>query len=90
MADEIKSHRELHGKDPEPGYEWDAGITPPGDGSPGRWTVKRTLENWVVVFHSFLSAGAEYAIQTFPPTEAGERAAKGMALKLVDIARGRT
>lgn len=86
---EIKTHRELHGKDPEIGYEWDAGNTPPGDKSPGRWTVKRTAENWMVLFRSFLSAEAEYVIQTFPPTESGERAAKGMALKLVGIAWGR-
>ena len=54
---EIKTHRELHGKDPEIGYEWDAGNTPPGDKSPGRWTVKRTTENWMVLFRSFLSGG---------------------------------
>ena len=70
LANEIKTHRELYGKDPEVGYEWDAGNTPPGDKSPGRWTVKGPTENTgLVLFHSFLTAGAEYTIQTFPPTE---------------------
>jgi hypothetical protein len=89
LANEIKTHRELYGKDPEVGYEWDAGNTPPGDKSPGRWTVRFDKEHWTVLFHSFLDAGAEYTIQTFPPIENGERAAKGMARKLADIAWGR-
>lgn len=33
--------------------------------------------------------GPEYPIYEFPPTDGGEVAAKTMALKLVDIARGR-
>jgi hypothetical protein len=83
----IKTHRELHGLDPEVGYEWDAGNTPPGDSAPGRWTVRREDGQWVVLFHSF--KGPEYVITTFAPTEDGERAAKTMALKSVEIAWGR-
>jgi hypothetical protein len=84
---EAKTAEELGQGEPQVGYEWDAGLTPPGDSAPGRWTVKRDTDHWVVLFHSF--KGAEYVIQTFSPTEDGERAAKGMALKLVDIAWGR-
>jgi broad specificity phosphatase PhoE len=40
------------------------------------------------LFHS--DKGTTYIIHTFPLTEEGERAAKTMALKLADIAWGRT
>jgi hypothetical protein len=82
-----KTAKELGQGELEVGYEWDAGLTPPGDSAPGRWTVKRDTDKWVVLFHSF--NGPEYIIHTFPPTEDGERAAKGMALLIVDIAWGR-
>jgi hypothetical protein len=84
---EIKTNQELHGKEPQVGYEWDAGLTPPSDPAPGRWTVRREQDKWVVLFHSF--NGPEYRIHAFPPTEDGERAAKRMALTLVDIAWGK-
>ena len=100
---EVKTHQELHGQEAPVGYEADMGLTPPGDKAPGRWTVRRDAEHWVVLFHSFLDApqmgfdrngfspgpGPDYIIATFLPTEEGERAAKTMALKLVDIAWGR-
>lgn len=84
---EVKTAQELGQGEPQVGYEADMGLTPPGDSVPGRWTVKRDPDHWVVLFHSF--SGPEYIIHTFSPTEDGERAAKGMALKLVDIAWGR-
>ncbi len=84
---EVKTHRELHGKEPVAGYEADMGLTPPGDKSPGRWTVRRDPNGWIILFHSF--NGPEYVVQTFSPTDEGERAAKAMALRLVDIAWGR-
>jgi hypothetical protein len=84
---EVKTAKELGHSTPRVGYEWDAGLTPPGDPAPGRWTVKREEEDWVVLFHSF--KGPEYRICIFDPTEEGERAAKKMALTLVDIAWGR-
>jgi len=91
--EEVKTSVELGFGEPEVGYEWDAGNTPPGDKSLGRWTVKRTPDNWIVIFHSFQDgsqgAGPDYIIATFSPTEDGERAAKKMALKLVDTAWGR-
>lgn len=85
--EEVKTARELGFEEPEVGYEWDAGGTPPGDSVPGRWLVRRTAERWVVLFQT--SNGAEYIIHTFPPDEEGERQAKTMALKLVDFAWGR-
>ena len=85
--EQVKTSREFGFGEPQTGYEWDAGNTPPGDNSAGRWTVKRSEDGWVVLFHSF--NGPEYVIQTFAPTDDGERGAKTMALKLVDIAWGR-
>ena len=68
----------------EPGYEWAAGETPPNDTAPGKWVVKLT-HVWAVVFRS-APTGAEYIIQAFSPDDEGERVAKTMANKLVDIA----
>jgi len=85
--EKVKTERELGFNEPEVGYKWDAGSTPPGDKAPGRWAVRRYPDHWVVLFHSV--DGPEYIIHDFEPTEEGERAAKIMALKLVDIAWGR-
>jgi len=85
--EQVKTARELGFDEPAVGYQWDAGNTPPGDAIPGQWLVKRERKGWVVLFHT--SEGTEYIIHTFPPTEDGERAAKTMALKLVDFAWGR-
>lgn len=100
----VKTSSELGFGEPKPGYEWDAGNTPPADKSPGRWMVRKDEDSWVVLFHSFMgnpqvgferrgfsksAAGPDYTIARFPPTENGERAAKTMALKLVDRAWGR-
>ena len=67
--------------------EWEAGGTPPGDSAPGRWAVVRRVRDWAILFRS--AKGVEYVINTFPLTEAGERAAKTMAAKLVDVAWGK-
>jgi len=85
--EQVKTARELGFEEPKVGYEWEAGNTPPGDSAPGRWLVKREGERWVVFFQT--SKGTEYIIHTFPPDEDGERAAKTMAIKLVDFAWGR-
>jgi hypothetical protein len=85
--EQAKTARELGFEEPEVGYEWDAGSTPPGDSVPGRWLVRRDGDNWVVLFHA--SNGVEYVIHAFPPDEDGERGAKTMALKLVDFAWGK-
>lgn len=73
-----------------PGTEWDAGSTPPGDKSPGRWVVKEEVECLVVLFRPASDGycGPPYRIMTFPVTEEGWLAAKKMALKLVAIAWG--
>jgi hypothetical protein len=86
--EQVKIARELGLGEPTIGYEWEAGGTPPGDSAPGRWTAKKRARDWAVLFHS--DRGAEYVIYTFPLTEEGERAARTMALKLVDIAWGRS
>ena len=85
--EQVKTARELGFNEPQVGYEWNAGDTPPGDSVPGQWTTRRDKNKWVVLFHA--SEGATYVIHTFPPTEEGERAAKTMAIRLVDVAWGR-
>jgi hypothetical protein len=85
--EQVKTARELGLDEPKRGYEWEAGGTPPGDSAPGRWAATKRVRDWAVVFHS--DRGATYVIYTFPLTEEGERAARTMALKLVDIAWGR-
>jgi len=85
--EQVKTARELGLGEPKRGYEWEAGGTPPGDSVPGRWTATKRARDWAVLFHS--DKGAEYIIHTFPLTEEGERAAKTMAMKLVDIAWGK-
>jgi hypothetical protein len=69
------------------GYAWEAGATPPGDSAPGRWATIKRAQDWAVIFRS--DKGAEYIIHAFPPNDAGERAAKLMATKLVEIAWGK-
>jgi len=49
----VKAHGELHGREAEIGYEADLGYTPPGHRSPGRWTVRRDPDGWMLLFHSF-------------------------------------
>jgi hypothetical protein len=71
----------------EAGYGWKAGDTRPRDSAPGWWGVRKGRTAWVVIFRSI--NGPEYTIQSFSLTTSGERAAKVMALKLVDIAWGR-
>ena len=83
----VRTHGELHGREAEIGHEADLGYTPPGHPSPGRWTVRRDPDGWMLLFHSF--RGVEYVISRFSPTEEGERAARAMGLKLVDVAWGR-
>lgn len=66
-----------------PGYFWRAGETPPGDKAPGEWLVRRDVNRWVVVFRSL--NGPEYPIYPFSPTMDGQKLAKNMALRLVDV-----
>jgi hypothetical protein len=85
--EQVKTTRELGLGEPTIGYEWEAGGTPPGDSAPGRWTTAKRKRDWAVLFRS--DKGATYVIYTFPLTDEGERAAKTMALKLVDVAWGK-
>ena len=85
--EQVKTAQELGLGKPKLGYEWEAGETPPGDSAPGRWAAIKRTRDWAIVFRS--DKGVEYLIHTFPLTEAGERSAKTMAMKLVDIAWGK-
>lgn len=85
---EIKSNRQLWGRDFPLGGEWDAGVTPPllPKIPAGRWTVRRETERFVVVFHRFAD-GEETVLDTFSPTEQGEVDAKTCAIAWRDILR---
>jgi hypothetical protein len=82
---EVKSNRQIWGKDYPIGGEWDAGATPPllTTIPGGRWTVRRESEHFIVVFHRF-SDGEETLLETFPPTEQGEVDAKTFAITARD------
>jgi hypothetical protein len=86
--EQLRAAQELGLGKPGHGHEWEAGETPPGDSAPGRWAAVKRAQNWVVIFRS--AKGAEYVIHTFPLSEAGEKAARTMAMKLVEIAWGKT
>jgi hypothetical protein len=85
--EQAKTAQELGLGESKHGYKWEAGATPPGDSAPGRWAAIKRAQDWVVIFRS--DKGAEYVIHAFPPSDTGERAAKLMALKLVEIAWGK-
>jgi len=69
------------------GSEWDAGVTPPGlCGQQGRWTVRREVDRFVVLFYCF-NARRETFLAEFPLTEQGELDAKTYALVARDNLR---
>jgi hypothetical protein len=86
--EQLRTEQELGLAKPRRGYEWEAGETPPGDSAPGRWVAIKRARDWAVIFRS--TKGNEYVIHTFTLSEAGEKAAKTMAIKLVEIAWGKT
>ena len=90
---EIKTHRELYGTDPKPGYEWDAGNTPPHVRPGGRRTVRLTWAGWDVIFHPFpiepQKNRPDEVLGTFGPGEEAERQAKAYARSLVEEVWGR-
>lgn len=85
---EVKSHRQIWGRDFPIGGEWDAGVTPPLMPTipAGRWTVRREAECFVLVFHRF-GDGQETLLEAFPSTEKGELDAKACALSARDALR---
>jgi hypothetical protein len=85
---EIKSNRQIWGKDFPIGGEWDAGATPPlwPTYPAGRWTVRREEGRFIVVFHRFADK-SETLLGDFPPTEQGELNAKACALAARDTLR---
>jgi len=76
MAD-IKSNRQLWGTDFPIAGEWDGGVTQIAP--QGRWTVRRDLEHFIVVFHAF-DSGEDIQLESFDPTEEGEISAKATAI----------
>ena len=86
MTEQVKTSREIYGNDPEIGYEWDAGYTPPHIWPGGRWTVRLTEAGWDVIFHPFKEGRPDDVLATFPPGGDGERQAKSHALALLDRA----
>lgn len=82
---EVRTAENLDLGNHKPGYEWAAGSTPPNDAAPGKWMVEYDGVWWRALFRSAPS-GVEYPIQAFSPDDEGERVAKVMANKLVDIA----
>ena len=83
VAHKVMTHIQLWGEPFPVGGEWDGGVTPPGHGRPGRVTVRRTQNAFVVVFHDF-NTRQEEILATFPPNEEGEILAKEFALSIVD------
>jgi hypothetical protein len=81
---EIKSNRQLWEIDFPVGGEWDAGCT--HTAQPGRWTVRRDPDHFVIVFHAF-DSGQVIQLETFEPTEEGEISAKIAALAARDDGR---
>ncbi len=84
---EIRTETEQGRPAPTPGWEWSPGCTPIKDPSPGKWIVRRSIDSFDVIFHSYLTpeareGGPEYLIDSFNPTDAGELGAREMALKL--------
>lgn len=75
----IKTHAEIWGAPFPVGGEWDAGSTPLRTATvpPGRWTVRREEQQFVVVFKPY--DGEEIVLKTFLPTDQGEVEAKTLA-----------
>lgn len=71
----------------EVGYQWVAGSTPENDPAPGRWLVRKLPTSWSVIFRTINRV--EYIILDYDATAEGERVAKMMAQKLVDVANWR-
>lgn len=82
---QVRTAHDLGHPTPKPGYEWLAGHTKPthcpipGD---GRWTVRRTFDQWQVIFHTVATC-SESILRAYPPNDQGERDAKRYALALV-------
>ena len=81
---EIKSNREIWGRPFPIGGGWDAGYTPIRKGFvQGRYTARRVLGGWDVVFQS-LNGAPEQLLGAFPPTEEGEIQAKNYAVEKLE------
>lgn len=85
MADKIYTHREINGRDPKVGYEWDAGVFPQQIGRlGGRITVRLTESTWEIISVTFLSRQPNlvHVLESFPLGDENERAAKVRARQI--------
>ena len=81
---DIKSNRQIWGTDFPISGEWDAGCT--HTAQPGRWTVRRDPDHFIVLFHAF-DSGEDIQFETYDPTEEGEISAKATAIVARDDGR---
>jgi hypothetical protein len=84
-TDEIKTHREIWGRPPKLGYEWDAGVFPQQVGRlGGRITVRLTESAWEIINVTFLTRQPKlvHVLESFPLGDDGERAAKERAREI--------
>lgn len=91
-TDEIKTHREINGRDPKVGYEWDAGVIPQQIGFlGGRITVRLTQDCWEIISVTFVSNEPNLVqlLEPFPLGDDGERAAKARAKQIYAKRMGR-
>lgn len=84
----IKTNRELTGRDPQPGYEWDAGAFHARPGRPGgRITVRMVDDGWQVMEVTFPLNTSEKKVKILkllPLGEQYEREAKQFALEVFE------
>jgi len=80
--EDIKLHRELHGRDPEVGFEFDGGTVVGGENC-GRYTARLTEKGWQVIYIRFPSG--KYPVEIlaeFGPGEKYERRAKALTIEI--------
>ncbi len=90
-VERIKTHRELWGKMPHVGYEWDAGTFHVTALHPsGRITVKLTNNGWQVwkITWPLNRPKQEQLLYIFDSGEEGEREAKKYAREIFEKCRG--
>jgi hypothetical protein len=84
----VKTARELGSQEPKVGYEWGTDFTSPLFSVPGQWIVRRDPYTWTLLFRHSTPIMFDQLLQTYPPTEEGERLAKQQALFSLAVASG--
>lgn len=85
----VRTYREMHGKAPLIGTEWDLCTIIHGD-NPGRYTARLDLEGWKLVFQPFPRNGRELPernIAMYGHGEEAERAVKSLGLRICEQRR---